>query len=84
MNYCPFKQFRNIFGIARKGIHSIRFMDVALVDYFITIIFAFFLTFISNIPVEITTIFSFILGIVSHILFGVPTNTSKFLGFTCL
>jgi hypothetical protein len=83
MKFCPFKKYRDIFGIARKGVHSIRFLNVAMVDYILTIILAFFITFITNIPIELTTIYSFILGIISHIIFGVPTTTTKYLGFKC-
>ncbi len=83
MTFCPFSQYSNIFGKPNTGVHSIKFMNVAVFDYTLTIILAFFITYITNIPVELTTIFSFILGIISHILFGVKTNTTKFLHIDC-
>ena len=83
MSYCPLSKWKNIFGKPNQGIHAIRFNNVAIVDYFITIIMAFILSAITNIPVEITTIFSFALGIISHILFGVNTTATKFLKMTC-
>ena len=83
MSYCPLSKWKNIFGKPNQGIHAIRFNNVAIVDYFITIIMAFILSAITKIPVEITTIFSFALGIISHILFGVNTTTTKFLKMTC-
>lgn len=82
MSYCPFSKWKNMFGKPNHGIHAIRFNNVAIVDYFITIIMSFMLTAITKIPVELTTIFSFALGIISHILFGVNTTTTKFLGIS--
>ena len=79
MNVCIFSKYRHIFGKERTGPHSIRFMDVALVDYILTIVFAFFLTYITKIPVELTTIFSFGIGIITHLFFGVQSNTTKFI-----
>ena len=81
---CPFQKYRNIFGEPGKGAHSFRVLDVAIVDYVSTILLAFFLTYVTQIPVELTTIFSFILGIICHILFGVPTNTSQYLDMDCV
>lgn len=80
---CPFKKFQYILGVPRKGAHSHRFLDTAIVDYILTIILAIIITLLTKIPLVLTTIFSFILGIILHILFGVPTNTTKFLGISC-
>jgi len=74
MNLHPFQKYKNIFGEPGKGAHRFRFMDVA-----ITIVLAFFLSFLTGIPAELTTIFSFLLGIICHILFGVSTNTTRYL-----
>lgn len=79
MDVCIFSKYRHILGKEKQGVHSYRFMDVALFDYILTIILAFLLTYITSIPVEITTIFSFFIGIVSHLLFGVRSNTTKWL-----
>lgn len=79
MDVCIFSKYRHILGKERKGIHQYRFMDTAIIDYILTIIFAFALTYITTIPVEITTIASFFIGIVCHLLFGVRTNTTNWL-----
>ena len=79
MNIHPFQKYKNIFGEPGKGAHRFRFMDVAIVDYTLTIVLAFFLSFLTGIPAELTTIFSFLLGIICHILFGVSTNTTRYL-----
>lgn len=83
MNTCPFKKYSNIFGVPNTGVHSYRFLGTAVVDYVFTILLAFLLTWITDIPLVLTTIFSFIIGIIFHILFGVNTNTLKYLGINC-
>jgi len=79
MNICIFSDYRDIFGKPNTGVHQYRIMNVAMVDYIMTIIGAFILSYLTYIPVEITTIFLFSSGIILHILFGVETNTSKFI-----
>ena len=81
--FCPLKKFQYILGIPKKGAHSHRFLDAAIVDYILTIILAIILTLLTKIPLVLTTIFSFILGIILHVLFGVPTNTTNYLGINC-
>jgi|TARA_Y100000389_G_scaffold195060_1_gene225897 hypothetical protein len=83
MNVCPLKKYKDILGIPRKGAHSLRLLDTAVVDYILTILLAILITYITTIPLVITTIISFILGIILHIIFGVETNTVKFLGIKC-
>lgn len=81
---CPFKKYSQIFGIPNEGAHSYRFLDTAVVDYILTILLAFFLSYMTKLPLVITTILSFLLGIILHILFGVETNTLKYFGIKCL
>ena len=79
MNICIFSNYKDIFGKPNTGVRKYRIMDVSMVDYIMTIIGAFILSYLTYIPVEITTIFLFSFGIILHILFGVETNTSKFI-----
>ena len=37
---CIFKEYSNIFGEARTGIHSFRILDSAIIDHICTILFA--------------------------------------------
>lgn len=83
MNNCPFKKFKNIFGIPGKGAHSYRILNTAMVDYLLTIILSFVTSYLTGIPVVLTTIFWLIVGIVLHILFGVKTTTLKYFGVSC-
>jgi len=80
---CIFSQYDKLFGVIGKGVHKYRFLDVALVDYYMTIFGAMLITYITKIPLVITTIGLFILGIILHYLFGVETNTLKYLGIKC-
>jgi len=79
MNNNFFSQYKNIFGKPKEGVHKYRFMDVAIVDYILTIIGAFILTYLTTIPVELTTSFLFSFGVFLHLLFDIDTNTSKFI-----
>ena len=80
---CPFSKFKHIFGIPGKGVHRFRFLNLALVDYVLTILVAMLTTFLTQVPLVLTTIFWLILGIILHVLFGVPTDAVKFLNLTC-
>ena len=80
---CRFKGFRDIFGEPGTGVHAYRFLDTAVVDYFVTILLAMILTKVTKIPLVLTTILLFVLGIVLHVLFGVETSTLKYLGISC-
>ena len=81
---CPFKEFKGLFGIEKKGIHSFRFTEgSALLDYGMTIIGCLLLSHFTKIPLVLTTIVVLLLGILIHLLFGVETNTLKYLGISC-
>ena len=60
-----------------------RIIDTAILDYFIAIFFAMFVTYMTKIPLVLTTIGVLIFGIIMHYLFGVETNTLKYLGISC-
>ena len=80
---CAFSKFNKIFGISGKGVHHFRILDVAAVDYFLTLIGAFLLSYLTQIPLVLSTIGLLILGVILHILFGIPTNAVKYLGLSC-
>ena len=77
-----FCEYKHIFGIPGEGVHSTRFMGVALFDYIGTILLAVLTTWATKVPLVITTIFWFVLGIVLHALFCVPTQATIFLGLS--
>ena len=80
---CIFKQYKDIFGAPKTGVHSYRFLGVALVDYSLTILGAMLITYLTGVPLVITTIVLLILGVILHYLFGVQTNTLNYLGINC-
>jgi len=83
MSLCPLSKFKHLLGVPGKGAHSYRLFNSALIDYVLTLLGAFLLTYLTKVPVVLTTIFAFVLGIVLHVLFGVPTEAVKFLGLKC-
>lgn len=75
-----FCKYKNIFGKEKKGIHSYRFLDIAIVDVIMTIFAAYILhTFIPKINFFIILVSLFLLGIVMHRLFCVRTTIDKIL-----
>lgn len=83
MSSCPFKKFKNIFGEAGKGVHQYRLLDVALVDYLLTLVLAVVVSKLTGLPLVLSTILMFILGIILHWLFGLQTSAVQFLGLKC-
>ena len=76
MSLCKYK---NLFGIPNKGIHSYRFLNLAVVDIIMTIIASIFISFFLKISFLKISIFLFILGIILHRLFCVRTTIDKML-----
>jgi len=73
-------EYRDIFGVARQGVHSTRLLDVALFDYIGTIVLAIIVSKFTKLPLVLSTILMFVLGLVLHWVFCVPTSALKFLG----
>jgi hypothetical protein len=76
MSLCKYK---NVLGVPNKGIHSYRFMGLAIMDVIMTIILAFFISYFLKISFLYTTISLFALGIILHRLFCVRTTIDKLL-----
>ena len=76
----PFIQYRNIFGKPGKGIHKYKFLGTSIIDYLFTILFAIFITYLTDIPLILTTIGLLLLGIFFHKLFGIESHTIRYLG----
>jgi hypothetical protein len=76
MNLCKYK---NALGIPKKGIHSYRFMGLAIADVILTIIASLIISFFIKKPFLLVLIILFILGIILHRLFCVRTTIDKLL-----
>jgi hypothetical protein len=76
MSLCKYK---NALGIPNKGVHSYRFMGVAIIDVLMTILAAYLISNFFKYNFIHTTLALFILGIILHRLFCVRTTVDKLL-----
>lgn len=76
MNLCKYKK---IFGEPMKGVHSIRFIGVAIVDVVMTILVAFIIHYYFHFSFWIVLLTLFLSGIILHRLFCVRTTVDKIL-----
>jgi len=76
MRLCKYK---HALGVPGAGIHSVRFMGVAINDVIMTLLGAFIISKSFKLPLAPVTISLFLLGIFLHWLFCVPTTVGKLL-----
>jgi len=76
MELCKYK---NIFGLPNEGIHSYRFLNLAIVDVIMTIFFAGLISYYYKLSFIYTSIALFSCGIILHRLFCVRTTIDKLL-----
>ena len=72
-------RYKTIFGIPNKGIHSYRFLNLAIMDIIMTIIVGYMISYILNISLIYVLILLFIMGIILHRIFCVRTTIDKLL-----
>jgi len=72
-------KYKDALGKPNKGIHSYRFMGVAIVDVIMTLIGAMLISYFTKYSFLIVSVFLFILGIILHRLFCVRTTIDKVL-----
>lgn len=77
MRLCKYK---HALGVPGEGVHSTRFMGVAINDVIMTFVGAFIVSKSFGLPLAPVTITLFLLGIFLHWLFCVPTTFGKLLG----
>ena len=70
---------KNIFGVPKKGVHNHYMFPIAIIDFIMTIMLSFVLSYLCNISFLWTTVFMFILGIICHRIFCVKTEIDKLL-----
>lgn len=68
-----------MFGSPGKGIHSYRLFDLAIVDVFMTVLFAYFIHWYFRFSFWLVLLILFLFGIVMHRLFCVRTTVDKLL-----
>ena len=70
-------QYRHIFGKEKEGLHSYRFMDIAIVDVLLTFIGALVIAYWYKLNIILVFIVLVILGTIIHYIFCVETTITK-------
>ena len=70
MNLC---KFRDIFGKPNEGVHSVRFMGIAIIDFILTVLLALIISYLFSENFWTILIILILLGIILHRLFCVKT-----------
>ena len=75
-----FCQYKNALGVPNQGVHSYRFMNVAIVDVLLTILAAYLISvFNKKYSFWFILLALFVTGIILHRLFCVRTTIDKVL-----
>ena len=74
-----FYEYRHIFGKEKEGIHSYRLLNIAIVDFAMTVFFAFLISYFFKFNFIFIFILLMILAICLHYLFAVNTTINKYL-----
>ena len=69
--------YRHIFGKEKEGIHSYRFMDIAIMDVLFTFIGALLIAYYFKLNIILVFIGLIILGTIIHYIFCVETTITK-------
>jgi hypothetical protein len=72
-------KYKDSLGKPNTGIHSYRFMGVAIADVIMTLLGAMLISYFTKYSFLIVSVFLFILGIILHRLFCVKTTIDKLL-----
>jgi hypothetical protein len=72
-------QYKDILGKVGEGVHSPRFLGVAIVDVLLTILGSYLLSLTFHWNFWITMLCLFILGVILHRIFCVRTTIDKVL-----
>lgn len=70
-------QYRHIFGKEKEGIHSYRFMNIAIMDVLLTFIGALVIAYWYKLNIILVFIVLVILGTIIHYIFCVETTITK-------
>ncbi len=72
-------KYKDELGKPNEGVHSYRFLNLAIVDVIMTFFAALIISYFFNYSLLYTTVFLFGLGILLHRLFCVRTTIDKLL-----
>jgi len=74
------EKYRDVLGVPGKGVHSMRFLGLAVFDVVGTLLIALFVAWRMEWSYGWTVVTAFAFGIVLHAMFGVRTTVAKMLG----
>ncbi len=72
-------KYKNLFGEPKKGIHSYRIYDIAVLDVLVTVLIGVAISYFTKKNLFLVLIILFLLGIYVHKLFCVETTINKLL-----
>ena len=72
-------KYKNAFGSIKKGIHSYRVFDIAILDFGVTFLVAWLLAYVFHWNVWWSFLGLFLAGIIAHRMFCVRTTIDKWL-----
>jgi hypothetical protein len=70
---------KDMFGKPGQGVHSYRFLGVAIVDVIMTMLAAWWISYVFGWPLWICMVSFFVLGILAHRLYCVRTKIDTLL-----
>lgn len=70
-------KYRHILGEEKKGLHSIRIFDIAVVDVLLTLLLGCFISYYLHMNLFISWVSLFIIGVLLHRIFCVNTTINK-------
>ena len=70
-------QYRHIFGKEREGVHSYRFLNIAIVDTILTFILSLAISYYFKINLILVFVLLIILSVFIHRIFCVDTTLTK-------
>ncbi len=70
-------QYKHIFGKEKEGVHSYRFLDIAIVDTLLTFILSLAISYYFKINLIFVFVLLVILSIIIHLIFCVNTTLTK-------
>ena len=76
INFC---QYKHIFGDPGEGVHRFRVLNIAVVDFILTVFLAYAISYYSGFSLYYVVPMTFLLGIILHRMFCVRTTVDKIL-----
>lgn len=70
-------RYKDIFGKEKEGIHSIRLFGVAIIDYIMTVVGSYMISYYYNLDFWKVHLSVLVLGVILHRLFCVNTEINK-------